>query len=670
MSFIKGKGFVHDADALSQIAEDPAGAREAMGIPMISVKEYGAAGDAKCTELADMTSGSAVLSTTGFSGFTEADVGKKIIVYGAGTAGVPLKTTISAYTSPTQVTLAATASATVNTSAAVWGTDDTAAFAAAITAAKASSLTRVIHVPVGQYLANVVINQSNLQLVGTSSRQGFQQPSDSSNNSANSFGSVIFAADPDEPVISLPTSGPGNAYGTQIRNLQLCSYLKTGVGLEIGDREFTASDYPGHSWIIENLVMIGFDYAMTIASAGSAVVNCCTVSECRYGFHVAEVPFASTNGISDNVVFNSCVSYDTEYVFMVFASKNTVITSGDFNSPVTFATVVQNGVLNVVGCNVEYATTSVVDIQSGGKFLARHVQTLGDFKIRNYSATGNEKVRIESASGTPVYMTAGAEIPERLSHAGYIMRYTDTNWTTRTRLQITTDFGLSAMDKSERRRRFYPSENWTKVATSPYGDWNWLMTSIGGGMAVRSSATSTDGVEFYSTSTTSTNSGRFALGRATNLLTRAQKFRIPMRVIGMSTSIFRVGLYSLDGVVDMTPDHGIGIKVDTTGGLDSTIKFEFRNAGTVTEVDTTIPLSNTSFYWLIIERTTTGFACVLEDWSTGVPLAPQVHLTCAPASAWIAPAIFAGVSTTAWTQIHIYPGATWEDTSNFVWTAP
>ena len=651
-------------------AQDAA-AKFAIGMPIISVKDYGAVGNAKCTEFADMTSGSAALSTTGYSGFAVGDVGKKVIVYGAGSAGVPLETTIAAYTSATQVTLSATASTTVANSAAVWGTDDSAAFAAAVTAAKASTVTRTIYVPVGQYLANVVLNEPNLQIVGTSSRQGFYQPADAENAVAGKLGSVIFAADPDEPVISMPSAGTGNAFGSRIQDIQLCGFLKTGFGLEIGDREFAATGYPGHSWTIHNVNFVGFKYAMTIASAGSATVTNCAASECEFGFHVAEVPFLSSNGISDNVIFTSCVTTNTDYSFIVAASKNTVIQSGDFNYPITWVTVVDNGTVNVIGANVEYASTSVVDIQTGGKFIANHMQVLGDFKIRNYSTTGTELVDLRSSSAAVLYMTAGLEYPARLTPGGFILRYNDTTWTTRNRQEITADYGLSEMQKADRRRVFLGQENWTKVAASPYGDWNWLLTQIGGGMAVRSSSITSDGFELYSTSTGTGNSGRLAMGRAIRFFPNAQKFRIPMRVVGMSTSIFRVGLYSLDGTVDLLPDHGIGIKVDTTASLDSTIKLEFRNGGTVTEVDTTVPVSNTNYYYLNLERTSTGWACILTNFAAPyAPLAAQVHLACSPAQVFVAPAIFAGVSAAAYTQIHIYPGAVLEDTSSFVWIAP
>jgi len=60
-----------------------------------------------------MTSGSAALSSATAS-FVAGDVGRAVIVVGAGVDGADLRTTISAYTSATQVTLGTAASQTVS----------------------------------------------------------------------------------------------------------------------------------------------------------------------------------------------------------------------------------------------------------------------------------------------------------------------------------------------------------------------------------------------------------------------------------------------------------------------------------------------------------------------------------------------------------------------------
>lgn len=67
-----------------------------------------------------MAQGSAVLTWSGGS-FASTDVGKLIMVDGAGVNGRPLITTIASYQSATQVTLAATASSAVSTSIAALG---------------------------------------------------------------------------------------------------------------------------------------------------------------------------------------------------------------------------------------------------------------------------------------------------------------------------------------------------------------------------------------------------------------------------------------------------------------------------------------------------------------------------------------------------------------------
>lgn len=108
--------------------------------PVVNVQSspYSAKLDFKAVTDAAMTSGSAVL-TSASAAFTSADVGKLILVRGAGAANshsailgdsnYPLFTTIASFTSGTQVTLATTASNTVSSGLgygqAIWASDDT-----------------------------------------------------------------------------------------------------------------------------------------------------------------------------------------------------------------------------------------------------------------------------------------------------------------------------------------------------------------------------------------------------------------------------------------------------------------------------------------------------------------------------------------------------------------
>lgn len=97
----------------------------------------GAVADAVELRDAGMTAASAELQSASAS-FSAADVGKTIVVAGAGGAGDRLRTTISAYTSATQVTLAIAAETTVSAEWAVYGTDCSAAFQSALDALAAS----------------------------------------------------------------------------------------------------------------------------------------------------------------------------------------------------------------------------------------------------------------------------------------------------------------------------------------------------------------------------------------------------------------------------------------------------------------------------------------------------------------------------------------------------
>lgn len=88
--------------------------------------KFGVKGDARKLAGGAITSGTATLTVAG-AGFTAADVGKYIEVAGAGAAGALLCTTIAAWISATQVTLAANAGTTVAAAAVLFATNDTAA---------------------------------------------------------------------------------------------------------------------------------------------------------------------------------------------------------------------------------------------------------------------------------------------------------------------------------------------------------------------------------------------------------------------------------------------------------------------------------------------------------------------------------------------------------------
>lgn len=106
------------------------------GAWVFNVAHYGAVGNGKTTSDGAMTSGSAALACTTSAPFVSGDVGKKIMVKGAGATGVTtLVATISAFTDSGHVTLSASAGATISSALVMWATDDTSAIQAAINAA-------------------------------------------------------------------------------------------------------------------------------------------------------------------------------------------------------------------------------------------------------------------------------------------------------------------------------------------------------------------------------------------------------------------------------------------------------------------------------------------------------------------------------------------------------
>lgn len=130
-----------------------------------NVKDYGAQGNAVGHADGAITNGAAILtSVTGT--FTANDVGKTILVDGAGAAGGVLSTTIASYQSATQVTLTVNASTTVSGASYVYGTDDTTAIQNAIAAIPATG--GEVFLPAGSYLitASLTISTAGLALQG------------------------------------------------------------------------------------------------------------------------------------------------------------------------------------------------------------------------------------------------------------------------------------------------------------------------------------------------------------------------------------------------------------------------------------------------------------------------------------------------------------------------
>src|SRR3984885_14007464 len=107
--------------------------------PNVMRAPYSAKGDGQISSAGSIIAGSNVLTDTSCP-YTALDVGKTVYVVGAGVSGTVLQTTIAIYQAEDAVLLSATAattvaSAKVASARVVWGTNDYAAFRAAIAAA-------------------------------------------------------------------------------------------------------------------------------------------------------------------------------------------------------------------------------------------------------------------------------------------------------------------------------------------------------------------------------------------------------------------------------------------------------------------------------------------------------------------------------------------------------
>ena len=132
----------------------------------INVKNYGATGDALKVTDAVLNGTTTVTSASGK--FTANDVGKVIwgVETSSGAARLP-QTTVATYVSPTEITTTDPASGSYTGISLIWGTDDTVALQAAMTAAKV--VGEHVHVPAGGYIFSELPFDANRASAGKAS---------------------------------------------------------------------------------------------------------------------------------------------------------------------------------------------------------------------------------------------------------------------------------------------------------------------------------------------------------------------------------------------------------------------------------------------------------------------------------------------------------------------
>ena len=651
---------VTQANIEAAITDKP-GFREAIGvINPINVKDYGAVGDAKRLDDGAITSGDATF-TSAASTFTADDVGKFIRVVGAGTAGADLITTIASRNSATSVELAANAATTVTGATAFHGTDDTDAVQGAIDAASASAYTRTVFFPPGVYLGNwTVPTELNLEGCGGGLQENFDVPIVANLANRQRIPTALVPALSTSPVIYMP-----NFFGNTIRRLMITgSEDFLGRGLSIGDPAAAAVGYTGSSGLVEQVNINGFQYGLIAARVVDIHFTACVFCDCEICVFGGELD--DGGGPMDACVFTSCITggVNSSYNFLLNGCKAIVINGGDHNLSQHCIRMDNSGSLTITGANIEAIQGSVIEMEAG-TLAVNNVQVLSmaapfldvlgptvniDIGTAVIAASGGALI-----NGLPcIYRTAGAEYPTRLPRGYALARYTDTAWGTLNEFEPTSriyELPIYA------RRQPRITDSFVRGFTTPFGELGWVLTNIAGGAQSGRAASTGPGnnlglLETYTSTNTSTNEYRFGLTNEIFVPNAWQnwelRWTLALSAGNRNAARCRWGLYAIDGVVDFTPQDGLGFHIDRTTP-DATLFFECINGGVITRVDTGLAyteLSSQREY--IITRNAQGLFCTIKpglSQGTGV-LVPQVKVALTlPTADYLTPSYFSGSAT-------------------------
>ncbi len=142
--------------------------------PVMDLRNYGLKGDGLLQTGCNITSGQTVVTCSAAS-FTYTDVGKAAFFQGAGVATAYLNSVIASYQSPTQVTLQNAASTTVSNGVFWYGTDNTAAWCAAMNCTSTATPNKIfspepgrtVLLPRGTYfVSGTIYTRNNDNLIG------------------------------------------------------------------------------------------------------------------------------------------------------------------------------------------------------------------------------------------------------------------------------------------------------------------------------------------------------------------------------------------------------------------------------------------------------------------------------------------------------------------------
>ncbi|MCW1887720.1 glycoside hydrolase family 55 protein [Luteolibacter flavescens] len=638
---------------------------------------YNAVGDGMRTDNVAITSGAAVL-TSASGVFTPYYVGKYIRVENAGPGGADLITTIASYQSATQVTLAANAGTTVLTGAArsaFFGTNNTASIQAALDDAYNSGVVREVYVPPGIFLANVR-QRSHVRLAGCYRANLLHGlPTMDYLASRQLLPTAMMPAVATLPVIYGDVTN-GGVFGAQIVGISVVGSVKrTGYGIKLGEDYGVSGEYFGNiRTLIHHCNTDGFNIGIASSNAVDGEISHCWSNDCNIAFQIWR---------HDGVLIRNCSSTTAITTFKVGGSKNVVLQNGNFNYMTTVVEM-SDSQLSVGTINVEDLTGNCFVMKQTGDEVHLSVDYVKGLRATTGVLVRNEipeatkhqtSVRINSSAGFAIFDTANTQIPIALGGLNRIRRYTDNTFATLSRTEKVRRVYASLRDMED--GTVIKDEFISRQAASPYCELGWILTGVSGtaSLAAGNNPINPGMVRIASGNNTSTNVGRLALASA-QLQPPNQKYwrmRWKFNLELQTAAVFRMGIYSLESAVK--PQNGVGIRVDTSGTPDTTVKLELISGGTsVYVIDTTVPIASISANSEVtIQRTKEGISCLLCNYQ-GVPYAPEVWFTPTgpnPLPSWavyMSPAVYSGVSATSFYAYSLssfelveYPiGAEWE----------
>jgi hypothetical protein len=531
-------------------------------------------------------------------------VGKFIRVVGAGTAGADLVTTIAARDSATVLTLNDSAATTVSGKHVFYGTDNTAAFTAAIDAAKASTTTKTIFIPVGKYLCNIE-GASDVSIVGGGGYSG-QTAYTPASFAARTDKTFLLPALATKAVIYYRTigadlKGAGNPTIADIVFLAgngTSAIDRRGIGLEYAESLNTSGSSAGV--VAARTIRCefnGFRTGMTFSRSWGNIIDQCIVNYCETGFLLGGFDGSGNYAVyggNDGIMFNTCSSTYVDVVFRIYGSKQMTIANGDYNHMEKFC-YMDNSKVFITGVNLEYTDQGVVDqrcfLHLGNAYGPSYVEVSQVFGLGVTAKIFNERtdghyVSVDFGLPLDYYTTMDTGYPQDLPPGSKIIRCTNSTWATTKRVEEWNHLRINHDNLQ------HPSlvEEFIKGGASPYGSLAWVMTNISGSTAVATVAGL--GLSLYQDVASETC--RFMPeAEMTNFATNwRMRFRFDY-AFNVASTVTRIGLYSRDGTAAMIPANGIGMRLDTVTAADTTVKLEVIVGGVIqTVVDTGFAISS------------------------------------------------------------------------------